>query len=301
MANRHLSRSIAIQSLFEWDFHGCNKKQIKEIVRHNIAEFAPGLEDDTFILQLVNGVLEKKETLDKIIVKAAPQWPLAQIAAVDRNILRLGLFELLYADKREVSGRVAINEAIELAKTFGGESSGSFVNGVLGAVYREMGEPDKDEVPNKKRRVKDLPPDKLPTEQLVGAVVSGKVEGVPSIALVHDIFGYWTLPKGHLEEGENLEDGVLRKVKAETGLTVSVVEKLGENGYVSADPEKGKIRKEVIYFLTEVKEPEELRLGKSSGLDDARWWALSSITDLKMYDDVVPLIIKAIKKLTKQK
>ena len=145
MANRHLSRSIAMQSLYEWDFSGKSDEKLKEITDRNIIEFGPGMEDVDFIWQLVNGVSGKISQLDDIISKSAPQWPIEQITIVDRNVLRLGLFELLFAKKEEVPPKVAINEAIELAKTFGGESSGKFVNGVLGTVYRELGEPEKEQ------------------------------------------------------------------------------------------------------------------------------------------------------------
>ena len=137
MASRHLSRSIAMQSLYEWDFSD-KKKNLEEIVEKNIREFGPGLEDKSLIWQLVKGIVEHLSSIDKIIEKAAPEWPISQITIVDRNILRLGLYELLYADKKEVPPKVAINEAIELAKSFGGESSGKFVNGVLGTVYKEI-------------------------------------------------------------------------------------------------------------------------------------------------------------------
>lgn len=145
MANRHLSRSIAMQSLYEWDFSGRDMKKLKEIVERNLKEFGPGLEDADFVWQLVNGVVDNLEKLDNVISKAAPQWPINQITIVDRNVLRMGLYELLFAKREEVPPKVAINEAIELAKTFGGESSGKFVNGVLGTVYRELGEPGKEE------------------------------------------------------------------------------------------------------------------------------------------------------------
>ena len=145
MANRHLSRSIAMQSLYEWDFKGKEPKQLKDIVNNNIKEFGPGIEESDFIWQIVNGVVEHIDKLDKIIEKSAPEWPLDQITIVDRNVLRIGLYELLYADRKEVPPKVAINEAIELAKSFGGESSSKFINGVLGTVYREIGEPGKDE------------------------------------------------------------------------------------------------------------------------------------------------------------
>jgi len=145
MANRHLSRSVAMQSLYEWDFSGRDSFRIDEIVARNINEFAPGLDSIEFIRRLVKGVIDNLEKLDKIIAKSAPEWPIEQITIVDRNILRLGLYELLFGDRKEVPPKVAINEAIELAKSFGGESSGKFINGVLGTVYREIGEPQKDE------------------------------------------------------------------------------------------------------------------------------------------------------------
>ncbi|MDP2647828.1 MAG: transcription antitermination factor NusB [Candidatus Yanofskybacteria bacterium] len=155
MASRHLSRSVAMQSLYEWDFRGRDIAILKDVMERNIAEFASGIEDTDFIRNLVDGVVEHLGQLDKIIEKAAPQWPIDQIAIVDRNVLRLGLFELLYGKREEVPPKVAINEAIELAKSFGGESSGKFVNGVLGTVYREIGEPGKNDSPKPKDKIKE--------------------------------------------------------------------------------------------------------------------------------------------------
>ena len=138
MASRHLSRSIAMQSLYEWDFSGKKEDALNKIVGKNIKEYGPGLENVDFVWQIINGVKDHLSKIDKIIEKAAPEWPIDQITIVDRNVLRMGLYELLYEDKEEVPPKVAINEAIELAKTFGGESSGKFINGVLGTVYKEI-------------------------------------------------------------------------------------------------------------------------------------------------------------------
>ncbi|MGD0976674.1 MAG: transcription antitermination factor NusB [Minisyncoccia bacterium] len=151
MASRHLSRSVAMQSLYEWDFRGKKMELLPEIVAHNTREFAPGIEETEFIPDLVNGVIAKVSEIDKIIEKAAPQWPLDQIAMVDRAVLRLGIYELLFGNHEEVPPKVAINESIELAKTFGGNASGKFVNGVLGTIYREIGEPGKDDAPKAKK------------------------------------------------------------------------------------------------------------------------------------------------------
>lgn len=128
-----------MQSLYEWDFSG-KKLELEKTVGKNIGEFGPGLEDQSLVWQIVTGVVNHLLKIDKIIEKAAPEWPVSQITIVDRNILRIGLFELLYSNKEEVPPKVAINEAIELAKSFGGESSGRFVNGVLGTVYKQLQE-----------------------------------------------------------------------------------------------------------------------------------------------------------------
>ncbi len=152
MANRHLSRSIAMQSLYEWDFNGQKQSSLGEITERNITGFGPGIEDK-FVRNIAQGVADNLKTIDAVITKAAREWPIDQITTVDRNILRIGLWELLYGNYDEAPPKVAINEAVELAKTFGGESSGRFVNGVLGTIYREMGEPMKDDAPprNKSR------------------------------------------------------------------------------------------------------------------------------------------------------
>ncbi len=126
-----------MQSLYEWDFSE-KKTGLETIVERNIKEFGPGLEDTSLVWQIITGVVKNLTELDKIIEKAAPEWPINQITIVDRNILRIGLYELIYANKDEVPPKVAINEAIELAKSFGGESSGRFINGVLGTVYKEL-------------------------------------------------------------------------------------------------------------------------------------------------------------------
>ncbi len=149
MANRHLQRSVAMQVLFEWDFQGCHDEKIEEIIDHNVAEFAPGMEHCEFTQALVAGALKNRSTIDALIEKCAPEWPLDQVTIIDRNILRLGIFELMHGSYDEVPPKVAINESIELAKAFGGDSSARFVNGVLGTIYREMGEPMKDDTSKK--------------------------------------------------------------------------------------------------------------------------------------------------------
>lgn len=140
MANRHLSRTVAMQSLYEWDFND-RVSNLTELTKFNVKQFAPGLDDPAFIFDLINGVEKNIKKIDEVIVKTAPEWPLDQITVIDRNILRLGIFELLF--DKQVPPKVAINEAVELGKAFGGESSGKFVNGVLGTLYKSLPESER--------------------------------------------------------------------------------------------------------------------------------------------------------------
>lgn len=296
MANRHLARSIVLQSLFEWDFRSDSTESVALILKRNIDEFATGLPDPLFIYNLAALVVEHQEKIDAVIARSAPDWPLEKISIIDRNVLRIGLAELLFADRSEVPAKVAINEAIELGKAFGGENSGRFVNGVLGTVYKEMGEPGKEETSKKK----NLDPAKMPKEFLGGAFVFRKEKGQIYAALVHDVFGYWTLSKGHIEEGEDLEKGAVREIKEELGIDVVIKETIGENEYTASDPEKGKIRKHVYYFLAETKDS-ELKLVSSGGLTEAEWFPLSDIASLKIYDDILPIISRGIASINQEK
>lgn len=160
MSNRHLARTIAMQSLYQWDFLGGSSEgsdaNLEEIIAFNRQEFAPDFDDSGFVEELVNGVIEKQTDIDELIQHFAPHWPIDQITIVDRNVLRLGVYELKFSEV--VPSKVAINEAIELAKGFGGEASGRFVNGVLGAIYKDMlAKGEEKEVDKKKTEEKEAP------------------------------------------------------------------------------------------------------------------------------------------------
>lgn len=298
MANRHLSRSIVLQTLFEWDFKGYPAEGIVDMLERNEGEFAPGNEDLQFMKKILEYVINKREVIDQIIEKAAPEWPIAKINAVDRNILRMGLGELLFGDHNEVPPKVAINEAIELAKTFGGDSSSRFVNGVLGAVYKEIGEPGKDQTSKRQKKMEEVDIESLPVEEKAGALIySWKGEEL-YFALVHDIFGYWTLSKGGVDEGETAEDAAVREIKQETNLDVVIKDKVGESEYIASHPQKGKCRKRVTFFLAESSFTPCSLENKSGGLDDVRWFSVAEVASLKMYDDVTGYMANAITKLT---
>ncbi len=135
MSNRYLSRTLALQTLYAWDFNGRDDSATDEELNYNFAEFAPQFADDGFALKTLKGILSNRQVIDEYIVKYAPDWPLEQITIIDRNILRLGIYEMLYDP--DIPSRVAINESIELAKAYGGVSSSKFINGVLGSIYKD--------------------------------------------------------------------------------------------------------------------------------------------------------------------
>lgn len=148
-----------MQALYGWDFNKLETADAAKAYDHVHEEFAPDFDDEGFSRNIVQGVIKNRKDIDALIVKYAPEWPIEQITTVDRNILRLGIYELKFND--EIPPKVAINESIELAKTFGGESSGKFVNGVLGAIYKDMGGEEKDPQATPTKR-KPLPTDAPP-------------------------------------------------------------------------------------------------------------------------------------------
>ena len=151
-SNRHLGRIVVLQTLYEFDFRKESKDpnvSIDEITSRNIDRYSETIDDKDFITNLVTGVIDGCDELDATIQPIAPEWPIAQIARIDRNILRMSVWELTYS--KDVPPKVVINEAVELAKSFGGDNSSKFVNGVLGTAYRNL----EAEGPPKKTAKKD--------------------------------------------------------------------------------------------------------------------------------------------------
>lgn len=137
MSSRHLARTIVMQVLYQWDFKGKPSAAIPAIVEQHVREFGVGIEEhSSYVKETVDAIIANLDAIDKTIVQYATNWPLDQITLIDRNILRIGVFELTM--NKDIPEKVAINEAIEIAKTYGGSSSGKFVNGILGAMYKDM-------------------------------------------------------------------------------------------------------------------------------------------------------------------
>ena len=289
MSIRHTARTVILQTLFELDCKdeiSAGGEYALSILLRIRDEFQPDLKDTLFASTLLKSVLSRVITLDDIITRAAPDWPLDKIGIIDRNVLRMGLCELLFGDREDTPPKVAIDEAIELAKEFGGETSGKFVNGVLGAIYKEMGEPGKEDTGKKENKQKEK-------EYLSGALVYAKDGDSLSFALVHDVFHFWTLSKSKVRDGETLEDAAVRSLKEEINLDIVIQEKLSENEYIANKPEVGKVIRHVNYFLGEASHL-PLELFKKSGLDDVKWFTEDEIPSLKMYPDIKPLFAKAV-------
>ncbi len=285
MASRHLSRAHVLQTLFECDSQGgCSVETARAVLERNVNDFSDGDTssakagaDSPFADTLLQGVLAKQEEIDRVIVASAPDWPLDRIASIDRNILRIGLFELLFANKGEVPPKVALNEAIELAKAYGSDSSAKFVNGVLGAVYKSMGNPGKDDTP------KDPKP--LPHEHFGGALLARARDEVIEIAFVLDAFNRWTFPKSKCVEGELSNSAALRALQEDFGIDAELKTPLGEHEYIAHEPEKGRVVRTVGFFLAIVPENTELTPHLSSSVKDARWFSESVLGTMSVYED----------------
>lgn len=135
MSNRHLARTMAMQVLYEWDFRGQDPARLPEVLTFVQGEFGKSLDDDGYVEKQVHGVVERIADIDGQLNAFSPNWSVDAMTAIDRNVLRLGVYELVFDET--IPSRVALNESIELGKVFGGEASGKFVNGVLGALYKD--------------------------------------------------------------------------------------------------------------------------------------------------------------------
>jgi ADP-ribose pyrophosphatase YjhB (NUDIX family) len=214
---------------------------------------------------------------------------------VDRNVLRMGLSELLFGERLSIPPKVAIDEAIEVAKEFGGETSGKFVNGVLGAVYKEMGFPDSENYGNVEKKIPQV-------QNKAGSLVySIDANGNKYIALVHDVFGYWTLSKGGVREGESTADCAKREALSEFGLEVSIEEEIGDHKFTAHHPEKGKIHKNIKYFLARSEYAPVKLNNVSGGITEVKWFGVEEVASLKKYKDLEGIFGRAMDLISQKK
>jgi len=285
MSNRHLARTLVLQSLFQWDFNE-QKENLHQLLEHNKKEFADGFDDQGFAKELTENIAGKISEIDGMIKKYAPEWPLEQITTVDRNVLRIGIFELKFA--QAIPPKVAINEAIELAKAYGGESSGKFVNGVLGSVYKDM------QAAGEKKECETEPAQ----EFSAGGVVYKKEGTEYKFALILDAYDKWTFPKGHIEPGEDKEKAALREVGEETGLTrAKSCGYLGSIDIKVKEPNKAPVPKTVYYYLMETAD-QELKITKEPEVKDAKWADKEEALKIISYENALEIFKAALKKLS---
>ncbi|MFA6304562.1 MAG: transcription antitermination factor NusB [Patescibacteria group bacterium] len=284
MSNRHLARTLVLQSLFQWDFNG-QKENIVELLENNKQEFAPDFDDQDFSDNLLGNIVTKIDELNALIGKYAPEWPLEQITVIDRNVLRIGIFELKFS--RDIPPKVAINEAIELAKKYGGESSGKFVNGVLGSVFKDMQESGEK---------KDFETE--PTKEFSGGgVVFRKDNQTYQFALILDAYGKWTFPKGHIEAGENQAEAALREVGEEIGIKNTT-----NHGYLGSidikvnEPNKRPVPKTVYYYLIETTD-QDFTITSEPEVKDAKWVSQQEALNLISYENAREIFKAALNKL----
>lgn len=272
-----------LQALFAADMRGdLSVDSVLSALEGHTTALERDDEDRAFSDVLVKGICAKRAEIDAIILKAAPQWPLEKIAAIDRNVLRIGLFELLFGAPQSVPPKVALNEAIELAKIFGGDSSSRFVNGVLGSVYRELGSPRKEEAPKSKEK-----------EYFAGLVVCAPVKGEVFVALMRDHFDTWTLPKVRYEEGELSDHAALRAAEETFGLKeIHLRAPLKEHDYEAHEPSQGVVKRRVAYFVATAK---KLPLSpKNVSGHETGWFSEHELASLTLYEDLRGLIDSGI-------
>lgn len=284
MANRHLARTIALQALFEWDFTDA-EHDVLESLEYDQKEFAPDFDDQGFALNLVRQVIKNRREIDKLITKFAPEWPIDQITMVDRNVLRIGIYELKLDN--EIPPKVAINEAIELAKVFGGDASGKFVNGVLGSIYKEM---------MSKGEKQTLASQGI-KEVSAGGMIYRQAQDGYYFVLVLDAYGKWTFPKGHVEDGESQEQAAVREIQEETGLhNLKIIEYLGETEVKVHKPDAKPFRKLIKYYLVETAET-EIKIPDTKELQDIKWYTQTEALQTLGYDNAKDIFHKGLVKL----
>ncbi len=301
MSNRHLSRTIAMQTLYEWDFNHRSQK-LQELIQRNIKENFGQEDDQGFVERLVKGVTKNLAEIDKVIEKYAPEWPIDKITIVDRNVLRLGIYEMLFVkinnkEEKEVPAKVIINEAIEMAKAFGGSSSGKFINGVLGAVLIDL----------ENKNVKfnyNASDEKILKQEIkeysVGAVVFKKDNQEIKFALIKDANNKWTFAKEKIAdfvEKEKTRQALSREIEEELGIkNINILKQIGEIDVVVHSPEKGNYHKKIFYYLAETKD-EKLISENTTTVKDAKWFNKKEVLENLGYENTKEIFEKAIQNL----
>ncbi len=267
---RHQSRIIVLQSLYEWDFD--DAKNLEEIMERNTQTSGYKV-DAEFCQKMIKGIKEKSEGIDGYIRKTAPEWPIEQIAAIDRAVLRIGIFELIF--DQEVPPKAVINEAVELGKTFGGENSGKFINGVLGTIYRASS--------------------RYETEDTIisaGGIVYRVEDGITYFLAVRNMHNKWTFPKGKVEEEETWQEAAKREIEEETGVKdLDIVSEVGEIKFTDKS-DTSPIKKNVHFYLARTTQ-KDITAKNDAHTDSVAWMTEEELRQKLDYPNLINLLDKA--------
>jgi len=269
---------VVLQSLYEWDFD--EERDIAEILKRNI-ENSGFKVDEEFCRKIIKGTVEKISEINDLIKKTAPEWPLEQIATIDRSILRIGIYELIY--DAEVPPKAVINEAVELGKEFGGENSGKFINGVLGTIYRASS--------------------KYEEENLIisaGGIIYRVENGKNFFIIVKNPYDKWTFPKGKVEEGETWQEAAVREIQEETGITEAEI--LGEVGEIKFTDKSGEevIKKSVHFYLIRTTQVNTI-INPEAHIKEIKWVEEGEVLNHLDYPNLVDLFKKAVEDIGRLK
>ncbi|MFA7308553.1 MAG: transcription antitermination factor NusB [Patescibacteria group bacterium] len=272
---RHQSRILVLQSLYESYIDP--EKDTKTILARNI-ETSGYKVDEVFCAKIIDGVATNRPAIDELISKTAPEWPINQIAAIDLAILRMSIFELMF--DHEVPPKAVINEAVELGKSFGGDNSGKFINGVLGTIFRAS--------------------DKFANDEVVtaagGIVYRETTDGKVFFLAIRNMYHKWTFPKGKVEEGETWQEAALREIKEETGIeTGEIIGEIGEIQFIDKS-EKEPINKNIHFYLVKT-EQEEVAFDEASHVTEIKWMREDEVRESMDYPNLVDLFNKALSML----
>ncbi len=258
----------------------------------------------TYIETMYLEIVKKIPLVDQVIERAAPKFPITEMNKVDKCILRIAIYELIFGDHKETPPKAAISEGVELARAFSGFKSRKFINGVLATVYTELGLPEipkVDRTPEERLQHKKEREENMPIEEKVGGMIISVNEGVIHTLLVYDMFGFWTFSKGDKQEGETNEEAVARAIKLECGVDIVPTRKIGFHEYVAYYPDRGSVKKQANYFLCVASNMKTPTLdGASNGIRAIRWFSIDDAKDLRMYEDIIKMMNTTVDSIQKE-
>ena len=281
-------RIIVLQSLYENEARGSlTTQKIKDSFNRIALSDRPAVVDNAFAINLLTGVSSRLGDIDSIIRKVSEKYPLEGMCAIERNVLRMGIFEILFGKELNTPKRVAINEAVDVAKLFSGDPAGKFVNGILGAIYRELDDDDEPPVPVLKKN------------QVGALIYRVGIDGEVKFAFINDTFGKWTLSKGTpAEDIDGLKEALKEVIQKELGIEIEIEKEIFTNSFNSYPPE-GKTIKTIKYFLASTTN-KVLMLKETEGIKAAEWFTHEEALKLPFYSDIKDVIIENMDEIVKK-